>query len=126
MNRIRVGIAILLVMLGLCLAVTGAMQKVYPVMASLLEDAALYAEAGNFPDAQEFARQASLLWDRCHRFTAALADHAPMDDMDSLFAELETYGKLEELPHFAALCRNLSRLARSMGENHGMLWWNIF
>ena len=95
-------------------------------LANLLEHAAQKAEGGDFANAQALAQQASALWDRFHRFTASLADHAPMDDMDSLFAELQTYSLLEELPHFAAICRNLSRLARSMGENHGLLWWNIF
>lgn len=125
MSRIRVGIGILGILLVLSVVAAVMMQNTHPRIAQLLDAAAFQAEAGNWPEAQAAAEEASVLWEKTRLLTAALADHSPMDDMDGLFAELRTYALLEEIPHFAAVCRHLSRLAQSMGENHGLLWWNI-
>lgn len=125
MSRIRAGVMILLVILAFSVAATVLMQHTYPAMAAALDTAAREAEAGNWPAAQETARRALEAWEKTRTFTAIFADHSPMDDMDGLFAELQTYIQLQEMPHFAATCRHLSRLAQSMGENHALVWWNL-
>jgi len=126
MNRLRVGIGILLLMLILSIGITVLMHRVHPPMAALLSTAALEAEAGNWPAAREAAQEATQIWAGTRTLTAIFADHSPMDDIDGLFAELQTYIRMEETPHFAATCRQLARLVQSMGENHAFAWWNLF
>ena len=49
----------------------------------------------------------------------------PMDDVDTLFAEMQVYAQAEEIPHFAACCGQLSRLVLAMAQAHSPTWWNF-
>lgn len=125
MKRIYLGLGILAILLCVALLVSAVMDRLHAPIAQDLQDAALAAKNGDWESAATLAGSAADRWQHCKRFTAALADHSPMDDMEGLFAELEVYLQQREMPHFAATCRHLAYLAGAMGDNHAMSWWNL-
>lgn len=64
-------------------------------------------------------------WERNRRYTAAVADHTPMEEIEAGFAQLEIFLEKREMPHFAALCRELGVLTAAVGEAHELSWQNI-
>jgi hypothetical protein len=119
------GIAILVALLILGIAIAAGMGNVHEGISDLLEQAAAAAELGNWQQAEELTRQAEGKWQRYHHFTAAFADHTPMDELDGLFAELMIFLKNRESPHFASTCARLPLLAQAMADSHGLQWWNL-
>ena len=125
MKRCLTGIAILISMLILSALIAGSMHNVHYRISELLEQAQQAASAENWSQADRLARQANEQWQRYHHFTAAFADHTPMDELDGLFAELMIFLEERESPHFASTCARLSLLAQSMADSHGLQWWNL-
>ncbi len=125
MNRFWLGVSLLLLLLVLGLWVTVAMRDVHEPISQALENAATQALSGDLSGGIAAARQAQQNWERHWHGTAAVADHAPMDEIDGLFAELEIYAQTGQAEHFAAGCAQLSRLIHAVGEAHGLGWWNL-
>jgi len=48
-----------------------------------------------------------------------------MDEIDSLFAQLEVFRQAGLWGDFSACCRRLSRLIEAMAEAHSLTWWNL-
>ena len=117
------GLLILLLILGL-LAWTG-MAAAHEPSAALLEKASGLALSGDMQTATALGRQAKSRWERYRSFTASLADHAPMDDVEKLFAEMEVYAAAGESAHFAACCLQLSNMERAMYDAHSLTGWNL-
>ena len=124
-KRFYLGIAILALLLGLGLGAAGAMKAVHEPVQQLLEDAAAAAEDDRLADALPMARTAYNRWQKYHSLTASLADHSPMDDTDTLFQEMLVYGQLEEVPHFAACCRELVIMTEAMYDAHAFSLKNL-
>lgn len=125
MKRFWLGIGLLLAFLALGLWVTSAMDRVHEPIATLLEEASQVALSGDLPRGIELSSKAKSQWESHRNITATVADHTPLEEIDKLFAEMEIYGQEEELPHFAACCKQLSTLVRSMGEAHSLTWWSL-
>lgn len=125
MKRFGIGILILVLLLSGSLLINAALYRVHTSISQDLEQAALSAMLENWESALKLARTATDRWRRYHHFTAAVADHTPMDEVDSLFAQLPVYAQQREDPHFAATCRQLSFLAGSIAESHRLSWWNL-
>ena len=125
MKRSIWGITILIVLLIFSIAIAAGMHNAHDGISDLLAQAAAAAEQDDWPQADRFARQASDRWQRYHHFTAAFADHTPMDELDGLFAELMVFLNNRELPHFASTCARLSLLAQAMADSHGVQWWDV-
>ena len=122
MKRIFLGLALLLALLGIAAVITVRMDRVYEPITNALRQA---AEADDWKKAAFLADQAKTRWEEQRRFTATVADHSPMDEIDGLFAELEIYLRQQEMPHFAATCRHLAMLTEAMGDNHALNLWNL-
>lgn len=125
MKRFWIGISILAVLLVSGWLSQKGMVAVHRPIADDLEQAAQAALEEDWETALPLAAHAHARWKKYHHFTAAFADHNPMDDLDGLFAELEIFGYEREMPHFAAVCLHLHQLADSMAESHGINWWNL-
>lgn len=125
MKRIFLGLALLLALLGIAAVITVRMDHVYEPITNALRQAAEAAEADDWKKAAFLADQAKTRWEERRRFTATVADHSPMDEIDGLFAELEIYLRQQEMPHFAATCRHLAMLTEAMGDNHALNLWNL-
>ncbi len=125
MRRLWLGLGILAVLLALCIGVTVSMEGIHNPIAEDLLQAAEAAQAGDWNTANALAASARTRWKKYWCFTAAVADHTPMDELDGLFAELEIYGQEQEMPHFAATCAHLHQLSRAMADSHTPSWWNL-
>ena len=125
MKRPFLGFCILLALLLSGIGIWQAMEDIHRDIAGLLIQAQVAAEAKNWQQAEEFSSDAEEKWERHHHFTAAFADHTPMDEMDSLFAELEVFLQNRESPHFESTCAQLVLMTQAMADSHGIQWWNL-
>ncbi|MBO7184350.1 MAG: DUF4363 family protein [Oscillospiraceae bacterium] len=125
MKRFWLGVLILLLLLSGSLLINTSMRRIHTAISQDLAEAADAAMAKNWEQAFHLARSAMHRWDRYHRFTAAFADHTPMDDLDALFVQLPVFAQQREDPHFAATCLELSFLATAIAESHRLTWWNL-
>lgn len=125
MRRPFLGIGILLVLLALGIGIWWGMETIHGDMEELLTQAKTAAEQGDWLTAGEMSRMAYDQWEKHHHFTAAFADHTPMDELDGLFAELMVFLENQESPHFEATCAQLILLTQAMADSHGVPWWNI-
>ena len=124
-RRFWLGAGILAVILAAGIWTTAAMARLHEPVADTLDQAARAAVDGDMEMGVTLARQARSTWEGARCGTASAADHSPMDEIDSLFAEMEIYAQAEEEVHFAACCAQLSALTRSMSDAHSFTWWNL-
>ena len=125
MARGWLGVGILIFFLVLGFATTSVMDDAHTTTEKMLSLAAEKVLAGDFQGAVTLGFEAKSRWEKHWNGTATVADHAPMDDVDALFAEMEIYAKTQEIPHFAAVCKELSQRIQAVAEAHRFKWWNI-
>lgn len=125
MKRLWLGVVILAVLLTGGTVVTCSMNATHSQISHTLQQAADTAMAGDLNKAVELAADAKQQWERHWRFTAAFADHTPMDELDSLFAEMEIFAEARDMPHFAVCCASLAKAAQAMADSHNLSWWNL-
>ena len=118
-----VGLLALLLIFGI-LAWVG-MEAVHAPAEALLNRAAELALSGDMQTATALGRQAKSRWEQYRSVTASLADHAPMDDVEKLFAEMEVYAAAGESAHFASCCLQLSNMEKAMYDAHSLTGWNL-
>jgi hypothetical protein len=125
MKRFLLGLLILALLLGGSWLIHQSLRFIHEPIAEDLEQAAHAALQEEWGSALLLARRASDRWHRFHHFTAAFADHTPMDELDQLFAQLPFFAHQRENPHFSTTCQELSTLARAMAESQSLSWWNL-
>lgn len=125
MKRFWIGVILLLVLLGAGCASSMALTGLHNGLAGDLEAAAQAVRQGDWETAQLEAAQAKDLWNRFQHCVSAFADHEPLEEMDTLFSELEIYEQARQDVDFAVVCLRLAQLSRAVGESHSLLWWNL-
>lgn len=125
MKRMWFGIVLLAVLLMGGIGMTLAMHRIHDPISARLAQAAEASQSGQWDKGKALAQGAGADWKQYWRFTAACADHEPMDEIDGLFAELEVYARQGDVSEFAATCAHLAELTRAMGGAHGASWWNL-
>lgn len=113
-----------------CLLVTGAFSSygVQTVQNRIITQLDQAAEAGfseNWEQADEFLAAAQGQWEKYREFLATMVDHEPMEQIDSLFGELEIYQKAKDPTLFTGLCQRLNQLAQAIRDAHKLSWWNL-
>lgn len=126
MNRFRIGVFLLAALLLLGLGVQEMMARIQMPIAEDLERASASALSGNWGEARRLADRAEQAWQSHWCFTAAAADHQPMEDIDSLLAQLRVFGETESESDFPALCAELSRRILAMADAHRLNFANLF
>lgn len=125
MKRGWIGLALLVALLASSLFAAEMMEEFHEDGAKKLTRASAYALEDNWAPARELAFQAMKQWQEHREFTAAFADHEPMEDVDCLFAELPVYAREEDAAHFAATCAELAKRLEAVSNAHSFLWWNV-
>lgn len=125
MGRFWFGLGILLLILALGFFVHFHADSANTEIAEALELAAEKVLQNDITAAHQFAREAHAAWKENWQSTAAFADHAPMDEIDSLFAVLDLYQKTGRHEDFAAYCARTAMLIRAIGEGQTFNWWNL-
>ncbi len=125
MKHFWLGAGILLFFLISGLLTSFAFARIHEPLSEALEDAAEAAMEGDWEKAVFFANTATSRWKKYRALTAAVADHAPLEEMDAAFEVLDIYTELGWWGEFAALCAQLSQMASAMAESQAALWWNL-
>ena len=124
-RRFIFGIALLVLVLGLCITTALGMKAIHAPAEAALSEAAQLALDDQIEAAVPLAMDAYKRWQTYRDLTAVFADHTPMDDTERLFREMLVYAESEEIPHFAACCYELSAMLQAMYETHGFSLKNI-
>jgi hypothetical protein len=125
MKRGIIGIVLLLGILCCGIAVTVAMNRIHEPLAAELNRAAAAAEAGSWPEAAQALEKAHTRWNTTRGLTAAVADHGPMEEIESTFAKAQVFLRRRNADGFAATCAELSRQVQAMGEAQSIGWQNL-
>ena len=125
MKRLYIGAALLAVMLAAGICLTAIFNSIHEPLSAQLQEAQAAAVAGDWEKAADLTARSREKWEKYRHFTAAVADHEPLEEMDSLFARLEVLCQLREEDEFAADCAQLARLADAMAESQRINWWNL-
>lgn len=125
MKRFWIGVCVLAVLLVSGWVTTAAIERCHAPISQELSMAAQAALTGDWTRAVQLSEDATQKWQRCRDFTAAFADHSVLEEMESLFAEVEIYRQAESYLSFAAVCAHLSRLADAVAQSHLPKWQNL-
>lgn len=125
MKRGLVGIALLLVLLALGLSVSLWLGQRQEALAETLGAAVTLARNGDWEGADRLLRKAEAEWRGQWKLAAAVTDHAPLEEIDSMLSQLKLYAEQRELLSFAALCVQLEHRLRDIGEAQKLTWWNL-
>lgn len=125
MKRTVIGFSLLLLLLIGGMLSQRALTAAHTPTARALEAAAHAALEEDWAEADKAAARAAELWGKSWKFTATLADHQPMEDIDALFVRLEAYTAARDSTEYAAACRELARRLDAISDAHSLRWWNV-
>ncbi len=125
MGRLWLGVGLMAVLLTLGLWTASAMDELHGPISHTLEEAAAQSLADNLDGGITLAMQAKRDWQTHWRCTAAVSDHTPMDEIDGLFAQMESYAASGQTTEFAAYCARLAQRVAAVGDAHKFTWWNL-
>lgn len=125
MKRLLIGICVLFWLLAMGIGVSMLFQFAHAPTVDYLQEASQAALQGDWDAATQQTRQAQARWEHYRHITAAFADHAPMDEIDSLFAQLQVHLAQKNIHGFPALCARLSRLTEALADSHSFRWWTV-
>lgn len=113
---------LLLLLLGGTLS-SAWLGRSFETLPPLLEQAAEAAQEGEWDRAEQLSDRAEQRWQELWKITAVFVDHAPMEQIDALFAQLEVCRQYQ--PDFGKLCARLARELDALSETHRPSWWNL-
>lgn len=122
MRRIWIGVGFLVGLLVLGVVVMKITDRQMGEISHTLQQA---SESRDWETSVTLARTAQSRWEEKSHLMAALSDHADLDAVDQLFAQLQVYQQHKEKTHYAATCAQLSEAIRALEENHSLTWWNL-
>lgn len=125
MKHLIFSIALLLMLLAAGIFSSLRVQWVQEPIATQLEQAAQAGFSENWELAGSLFEKAQTRWNTYRNALATVTDHGPMEEIDSLFDELEFYRRAKDPVLFSSLCGRLSQLAEAVGESLRFSWWNL-
>lgn len=125
MSRTVIGAFLLIALLLGGLLVQQEMDAIHRPIAQMLEVSAESAWNEDWELVDALSAGAEKSWRSSWTFTAAFADHDPMEEVDSLFAQLTVYALARDSQEYAAVCRELARRIDAMADAHTLSWWNL-
>ena len=125
MKRGGIGLAILLVLLAAGCFATWFMDKTHARLENTVKKAGTLALAENWEGADRLVRRARQDWEKNRHISAALTDHATLEEIDSLLAQLEIYQGQREKLAFAATCAQIGSYLEDLGDAQDLTWWNL-
>lgn len=125
MKRLWIGVALLVLILAAGLWTGKRMEKAHTQVADRLRLCGQAAQAEQWEQADRLALEAKTHWEQEWDFTAALADHTVLDEIDALMEEMEVCRKSRNALRCAALCAKLARMVDALQEAHRLSWRNL-
>ena len=124
-GRELIGLVLLIVLLLAGLYTSWDMDRSHRAIARQIEDAAWFALAEDWEKARIAAAAAERSWKEHRNLSSLLADHTPMEEIDSLFARIGICSADRSTTEFAIHCAEASRKLEAMGEAHRLTWQNL-
>lgn len=125
MKRLWIGIALLAGVWIVGLWTSARMEDIHTSISDDLTNAAEAAQREQWEQADELAQKAEESWQDRWNFSAALADHTVLDEIDGFFAQAEVYRESRDGVAYAAICARLSKAIEALQEAHRLTWWNL-
>lgn len=125
MKRLWIGVALLLVLLGAGIFSTVSMERFHHSLSRHLESAAQAALAEDWEQAREILHQCRSRWQRFRNCIAAGASHETIEEIDSLYSQLDIYLSRRDSPGFTLCCTALWHATAALGEAQSINWWNL-
>ena len=125
MRRSLFGFILMIALMVMGIAAAVWMEEHHTLIAEDLSAASRYAIDGDWENARDHVERAEEAWQKRWHRDAALTDHQPMEEIDSLFSRVAVYGELKATGDFSAGCRELSRRVEALSDVHGIQWWNF-
>ena len=125
MKRLWLGIGVLAAFLAASLLLSWYLPELHRELSDNLSAAAQAAEKSDWEEATRLAGGAKHRWEQNRHFVASFTDHEPLENLDSLFEELEVYRTAKLTVDYAATCVQLSQLCLAIAESHCLTWWNL-
>ena len=119
------GLLVLVVLLALGLWIGCSMEALHSPVTEHLNQAARFALQGDMVSAQNKMSRAEKMWHQYRWLTAAVTDHSPMEEIDSIFSQLESYGAADDRVAFASWCSRAGSLVEAIGQAHKLNWQNL-
>lgn len=123
MKRFILGILLLSLLLIAGLGISRGMEVRHRPVTEDLSRACELALSGASEAARRAALAAKETWEAHWPFTAAFADHEPLEEVDDLFSALEAYSPDSE--DFLACCQQLIRRTQAVIRAQCVSWWNL-
>lgn len=124
-KRFYLGLGLLTFFLILGLIISIIIANTNAPISGQLEQASQEALSGNLEKGILLAAQAKTSWESAWHGIAMASDHAPMDEIDSLFAQMDIYAKAGDPLHFGSYCARLSELVAAISDAQKLNWWNL-
>lgn len=122
MGRFWLGLGILAGLFALGIWVAKQTETTHTQIAQYLEQA---AEEEDPAQRYLLAEKAKEKWQKGHRSIAAVSDHEPMDEIDSLFAQMDICRRNDSGQSFSVFCARAAEQIRALYEAHSLTWWNL-
>lgn len=122
MKRLWLGVGLLLALLALGIAATVTMGRICAPVGQTLTRAGEAARVGELEQAEKLCRQAKARWETYRTLSAAVTDHAPMEEIDGMFAALSV---CRDETCYAEYCARLTAMVEAVAEAQAVNWWNI-
>ena len=116
MSRFRFGLGLLIVLFAVCLFSQLRMAAIQKPIAEQISQAEIYAAQGDWRKAAVKLEKAKKNWEAHRTFVSALADHQPLEDIECLFAMLNTYAEQQDETEFRSACQDLHRRILAVKE----------
>ena len=123
--RFYLGLSILALFLLLGIFTFWGTEQALQPAADLFSQAAQTALAANLEEGIGLFRQAAGRWTAARAGISTVADHTPLEEIESLLAETEVFAQAGDAEHFAACCARLSRLMEAVSDAHAPAFENI-
>ena len=123
MKRFWIGMAVMAALLVVGLSVTAAIDTLCTPISHQLQQA---AQTEAWEQATALAASAQHSWEHRRKFCAAVTDHEPMEEIDTLFRALQVYARQQDRTLFQDACAQLAAMTDAIGEAQTVYWWHIF
>lgn len=125
MKRLWIGLALLLLLLIAGIFSTVAMEKFHHGLSRHLASTASAALEEDWEETGILLQQCRSRWARYRNFVAAGASHEAIEEIDSLYTQLELYFQRRDSLGFSLCCATLQHRTAALGEAQSINWWNL-
>lgn len=125
MNRLWIGIGLLIVLLAGGVGLLWGSGVFFGDFSQTVEEAGNSALAGDWVTAGQKMEKSRNQWEKYRRLWASFTDHEPVEQVQALFSQLELYNKQKRDVEFASACKALAHVAEAIEESHSLRWWSV-